>query len=106
MSQMSNAVALSRDPDFRDWVRVGCCFRARTVITSGGQGPERKLAVETVGNPSLHLDRWINVLAADPALCAVGATVGDSPGTIGQTLLLAQIGATWPALAAVLYPVS
>lgn len=104
MSTMTNAVALARDPDFRDWVRVSCCFQARTVITAGTTGPSRTLAVDTIGNPTLHLDRWINVLAADPALCTVGSTVGDSPGQVGQQLMLTQIAATWPALAGVLYP--
>ena len=104
MSNIINAVALARDPDFRDWVRVGCCFQARTIIAAGTGGAARTLAVETVGNPNLHLDRWINVLAADPALCSVGSTVGDGQGQIGQALLLGQIEATWTALAAVLYP--
>ena len=30
MSEITNAVNLARDPDFRDWVRVGCCFHARS----------------------------------------------------------------------------
>ena len=107
MSQMSNAVALSRDADFRDWVMVGCCFQARNVIASGsGTVASRKLAADTIGNPSLHLERWVHVLAADPALCGVGATVGETEGKIGQTLLLTQITATWTALSAVLYPVA
>lgn len=104
MSEITNAVALARDDTFRDWVRVGCCFRARTIIAAGTGGAARTLAVETVGNPNLHLDRWINVLAADPALCSVGSTVGDGQGQIGQDLLLGQISTTWQALAAVLYP--
>ncbi len=103
-SQIGNAVELGRDPDFRDWVRAGICFQARTVIAAGTQGPDRQLAIDTVSNPTLHLDRWINVLSADPALCSVGSTVGESNDQIGQQLILTQIAATWPALAAVLYP--
>lgn len=104
MSEITNAVNLARDPDFRDWVRVGCCFHARTIIAAGTAGAVRTLAVDTVSNPTMRLDQWINVLAADPALCSVSSTVGDGQDQIGQALLLGQIAATWTALAAVLYP--
>lgn len=104
MSEITNAVALAKDPDFRDWVRAASCFHARTVIAAGTQGAPRTLAVDTITNPTQHLDRWINVLSADPALCSVGCEVGDQQGQIGQQLLLTQIGATWAALAGVLYP--
>lgn len=103
-NEILNAVALARDPDFRDWVRAGTCFQARTVIAAGTQGPDRQLAIDTVTNPTLHLDRWVNVLSADPLLCSVGSTVGTGSGRIGQDLLLGQISTTWQALAAVLYP--
>lgn len=102
-SEIVNAVALARDDAFRDWVCAGTCYHARTAL-SGGTAASRRLALETVTNPALHLDRWIHVLASDPAICSVGDTVGDGDGQIGQALLLTQIAATWPSLAAVLYP--
>lgn len=98
-----NAVALGRDPDFRDWVRAATCYHARTALT-GGTPAGRKLALVTVTSPTVHLDQWINVLSADPALCETASAVGDDEGQIGQTLLLTQIAATWSALAAALYP--
>ena len=103
-NEIVNAVALARDPDFRDWVRAGPCFHARTVIAGNGTGSSRLLAVDTVSNSTLHLDRWVNVLSSDPLLCSVGSTVGTGTGKIGQDLLLAEIAATWVALATVLYP--
>ncbi len=103
-NEIVNAVALARDPDFRDWVRAGVCFQARLMIAGSSEPASQRLAIDTVSNPTLHLDRWVNVLASDPALCSIGATVGTGSGKIGQDLLLTQIGATWPTLAPVLYP--
>lgn len=102
-NEITNAVNLARDPDFRDWVRAGTCYHARTALT-GGTPASRRLALDTVTNPTLHLDRWIHALASDPDLCSVGATVGEDTGQIGQNLLLTRIADTWPDLADVLYP--
>ncbi|HML52384.1 MAG TPA: hypothetical protein PKD84_13390 [Propionicimonas sp.] len=104
MSVIVNAVALGKDSDFRDWVRAGTCYHARTVLTGAAGASAKALALDTITSPTTHLDRWIHVLSTDPAICGVGDTVGDGDGQIGQALLLTQIAATWPSLAGVLYP--
>ena len=101
-NEIPNAVALMKDADFRDWVRAGVCYQAAVVIAATGQpATSVKVANDVVGNPAVHLDRFLNVLACRPQICSIGATVA----TIGQPLLLAQITAVWDKLSTAIYPV-
>lgn len=101
-NEITNAVALMKDPDFRDWVCAAACYRASAVLTSG-TAPAKAMAQEVLLNPrGPNLDRLINVLAVRPALFGAGATVGD--GGIGQQALLTEIAAVWTPLATALHP--
>ncbi len=103
-NEIPNAVALMRDPDFRDWVCAASCYQAAQVLGSGTNAA-KAMASEVLLNPrGPQLERLINVLATQTALASVGSTVGTTAGTITQALLLTQIAAVWNPLAAVLYP--
>jgi hypothetical protein len=99
-NEIPNAVALMRDTDFRDWVRAGVCYQAATLIAAGtAPATSLKVANDVVGSPTVHLERFLNVLATRVPICSVGSTVE----AIGQTLLLAQIAAVWDKLAVAIY---
>ncbi len=101
-NEITNAVALMKDPEFRDWVCAAACYQASAALTSG-TAAAKTMAQEVLLNPrGPHLERLINVLAVRPNLFNAGATVGE--GGIGQQVLLTEIAAVWTPLATVLYP--
>jgi DNA-binding beta-propeller fold protein YncE len=103
-NEIPNAVALMRDPDFRDWVCAASCYQAAQVLASG-TAASKAMATEVLLNPRGHiLERLVNVLATQTAIASVGSTVGTAAGTITQTLLLTQTATVWAPLTAVLYP--
>ena len=105
-NELSNAVALMRSSDFRDWVMAAACYQASVVLTGTGQTTASKaLASDALLNPTgPHLNRLVGVLATRTQIASIGTEVGEGAGQVGQTLLLGQIAAVWAPLAAVMYP--
>ena len=102
-NELPNAVALMRDSDFRDWVMAAAVYTARTVLAEPTATPDysvrRQLAITILGNPSVIVERTVNIIAADPEVCSKGTTVT----AVGQTLLIQKMADIWTPIAKLLY---
>lgn len=104
-NEVPNAVVLIKDSDFRDWVRVIIAYTARSIfvepIATTEHNKRQALANDCITNLDLHLSRFVNVVATDPAIASLGTVVGEQ---IPQTILITKIENYWTAIAKVLYP--
>lgn len=98
-NELPNAVALMRNDEFRDWVMAAAVYQARQVIveaTSVQDHAIRVILAEKVAlNPAPYVERFVNVIATDPAV----AGLGDTPSEIGQSTFLAKIAEVWTPMA-------
>lgn len=105
-NEIPNAVQLMKDSDFRDWV----CAASAQIATQQIAGANSTAASKAMGAAALLnprgqiLERLVNILATRPNICSVGTTVGEQDGSIGQSLLLSELGKVWGPLANILYP--
>lgn len=108
-NEIPNAVNLTKDPDFRDWVRVAALYQARVSLTGDtpatpSAAQRARLSGEVLGNPFTRLEIIVKILASDPEICGVAnPTVGNG---ITQTLLIQKMAGFWTPLAVHLFPVT
>lgn len=102
--ELPNAVELMRDSTFRDWIIAAIGYTARQVIQESPSTPQydarRRLAEPAVLDPAVFADRFVNVIATDPAVAAKGTTVQ----LVGQALVLQKVSDLWTPLATLIYP--
>lgn len=98
--EIVNAITLIKSSDFRDWCRVLSAFQARKVIVESDTTPDHavrlKLAERVILDPDFILNRVVNILATDPAVCGLGTRIGQD---ITQDLLVAKAAEIWTPLA-------
>ena len=103
-NELPNAVALRRDNDFRDWVIAAIGYQARLVLTEPANTvdytPRRALAAAAILDPAAFADRFVNVIATDPAV----AGKGDTVALVTQATLLSKVAEVWTPLAKLIYP--
>lgn len=102
--ELPNSAALRRDNDFRDWMLGAIGYQARQVILNDTTGSNdyavrRALANASIVDPAVHVDKFINVIATDPAVASKGTTVQQ----VTQATMLAKVAEVWTPLAKLLY---
>lgn len=102
-NEVPNAVALRKDPEWKEWVLVAAAYQARVVILEPADTPNHeirmKMAREVAFTPESIFGVLLTVVSTDPAVCSKGSTAAQ----VTQQTLLGKVEEVWTPLANLLY---
>jgi len=104
MGALENATELMKDSTLLELVKAGTVYQSRQVVIEAVGTAEHaaRLALANVCiiAPDRHAVQFLNVIACDPTVAALGPTSASVP----ENTILTKLAEVWTPIAKMLYP--
>ncbi len=103
MGRLANAVALRKDPEWREWLVTAAAYVSREVYLEASTVTDHavryRLALDVMVTPEVVAAQLVTIISTDPDV----AVKGTSPAAVTEELTITKVQAIWTKLALLHY---